>query len=167
MSDADKPTDAANIVAFGKPPTPQTQADHVKRERAFIDTTRAVAKLAQLSRLEYERARSKAAKEIGCRVSFLDRVIANIHEAIQRLKNDYDMRSFAREHGERLVNLHVDDNTATPAWQLATAEDIKTGVKDSLLLLADGNFTVKRGVPRVKKPEPRGTSPSRETGTEP
>jgi hypothetical protein len=158
MSDAAKQTDDANVVPFGKPPKPQTQGDHV-RERTFLDTTRAVAKLSQLSRLEYERVRYKAAKELGCRVSFLDRVIENIHEAIQLLKNDYHLRSFAREDGERLIRFRVDDSTVTLSWRVAKAENIKTGEPTELILLADGNFTLVRGVPRAEKTEPHNISP--------
>jgi hypothetical protein len=158
--DAAKQTDDANVVAFVNPPKPQAQGDHVKRERTFLDTTRAVAKLSQLSRIEYERVRYKAAKELGCRVSFLDRVIENIHEAIRLLKNDYHLRSFAREDGERLIRFRVDDSTVTHSWRVAKAEDIKTGEPAELLLLADGDFTVVRGVPCVKKPEPHSINPS-------
>jgi hypothetical protein len=137
-------------VPFGKLPKPQVQGADVKRERTFLDATRAVAKLSQLGRLEYERVRSKAAKELGCRVSFLDRVLQKVHKEVSNFKHDYHLRSFAREEGERLINLLAEDSTVTPAWRVAKAVIIKTGEKTDLLLLADGNFTVKRGVPIEK-----------------
>jgi hypothetical protein len=140
----------SDIVKFPKAPQGRTENGD-DRKRASLDATRAVAKLSQLGRLEYERVRCKAAKEIGCRVSFLDRVIENIHEAIQLFKNDYLLRSFAREDGELLIGCRVDDSTVTPSWRVAKAENIKTRELTELLLLSDGNFTVVRGVPRVEK----------------
>jgi hypothetical protein len=144
----------ANVVPFGKLPKPQAKGADVKRERTFLDATRAVAKLSQLGRLEYERVRSKAAKELVCRVSFLDRVLENVHKEVSNFKHDYHLRSFAREEGERLIGCRVDDSTVTPSWRVAKAENIKTGELTELLLLADGNFTVVRGIPRVEKTAP-------------
>jgi hypothetical protein len=142
----------SDVLRFPKPIQSQTKNSD-ERKRDSIDATRVVAKLSQLGRLEYERVRCKAAKELGCRVSFLDRVIENINETVQLFKNDYHLRSFAREDGERLISFLADDSAVTPAWRVAKAEIIKTGEKTDLLLLADGNFTVKRGVP-VEKPAP-------------
>ena len=141
----------SDIVKFPQPTQGQTGDD---RNRAFLDATRAVAKLSLLGRLEYERVRCKAAKELGCRVSFLDRVIEKIHEEVSRFKHDYRL-SFAREEGECLISLYEDESTATPSWRLARAKrtkDANTEEPVSLLLLADGNFTVLRGYP-LEKPE--------------
>jgi hypothetical protein len=154
MTDADKQTDAGNVVRFGnlaKPP--QAQGADVNRERASIDATRAVARLSLLGRLEYERARSKAAKELGCRVSFLDRVIASIHEAVGNFQRDYTLCSFARGEGEKLVYLRrlTKEEADTPSGRLAGAKDVKTGQQTDLLLLADGDFTIVRGGPSLRQ----------------
>jgi hypothetical protein len=110
MSTADKPAAVSNVVGLAK--SQQAQDADVNRERASIDATRAVARLSLLGRLEYERARSKAAKELGCRVSFLDRVIASIHEAVWRFQNDHSLCSFARGKGEKLVDLRMAEGEA-------------------------------------------------------
>lgn len=158
MSDADKPAAACNVVRFGnlaKPP--QAQGADVNRERASIDATGAVARLSLLGRLEYERARCKAAKELGCRVSFLDRVIENIREAVSQFKHEllnsygaFRLRSFARDERVSYMGFHSGP-TVTPAWQLASAQEVETGDTINLVLLADGNFTVARGRERASR----------------
>jgi hypothetical protein len=94
----------SEVVKFPTPP--QGQAND-GRERTLVGATRAVAKLSLLGRLEYERARSKVAKELGCRVSFLDRVIASIHEAVWNSKTT---TISARLHGGKAKG------SSTCAW---------------------------------------------------
>jgi hypothetical protein len=91
--------------------------------------------------------RSGSAIRRSSRVSFLDSVLENIHAEVSRFKRDYKLRSFAREESGRLIRFHEDASTVTPSWILATGEYVQTGHQASLLLLADGNFTVSRSVP--------------------
>ena len=159
MSDADKPAAAANIVAFGKLPNPSQSQTETNRKRASIDATRAVASLSLLGRLEYERARCKVARELGCRVSFLDRVIENIREAVSQFQREsiypesYGLCSFARDERGEYIAVH-DNSQVTPSWQLASAQKVATGETVNLVLLADGNFTIARGREHAKKSMP-------------
>jgi hypothetical protein len=95
----------ADIVKLPKRSKGQTSG-----EQPLIDATRVVAKLSLLGRLEYERVRCKAAKELGCRVSFLDGVLENIHQEISTFKHDHRLRSFAREEGERFISMREPDS---------------------------------------------------------
>jgi hypothetical protein len=106
-----------------------------------------IARLAAMSQLEYERARIWVAKELGCRVSWLDRTISGIWgktACCQHLPPSKD----GRKVGDA-IDFWPD--RGPPILGFITATESQDGKDWHYLVLADGNGTCVRSTPISKE----------------
>ena len=115
-------------------------------DRTSIDSARVVAKLGVMNAMDYERTRMQAAKDLGCRVSFLDRLVKRVRESIQGFKASH-WKNFHLEPEPVCTNFHENDGTVIPAWRIARSVEKNPLDIASLVLLSDGNFTITHAVP--------------------
>jgi hypothetical protein len=125
-------------------------------EEVAVDAVRILARIATLDLLGYERARSRAAKELGCRLSFLDRNVARIRDEIQSFKKY--VQSENEQRVGNMINVNMNDGTVVQGLCLASGQEwddrgvtlpLAIGFGEGaelrevcLILLADNNFTV-------------------------
>ena len=114
----------------------------------FLGATRLVAKLARLSLLDYERDRLAAAKELGCRVSFLDSHVAEVRCRIE----SFSYRVPGSEERNEIINVQTKSGVVMTGWALAIGykkkfQDDNHGERSYLVLMADGSFSLLETVP--------------------
>jgi hypothetical protein len=116
---------------------------------------RLIARLCVMPALAYERERAKAAKQLGCRVSFLDQKVEQARERIARFRADTEILCTNARVGE-CIDFQINDGSFVPSWCLASGER-RWGEQTNLLLLADGNATIERGYELNFVPQQSGT----------
>jgi hypothetical protein len=129
--------DDSNVVPL-RPAAPSPEGWGKREQEALT-----IARLGALPELEYERCRLSAARGLGCRVTWLDRVIGRLRGTIEKYKQIPPARdgkavgegiTFWPERGPPIIGFVV----TTAHWQ---------GRDWHYLVLADGNGSVVRSTP--------------------
>jgi hypothetical protein len=103
-----------------------------------------LARLAAMPQLEYERARLAAARELKCRVSWLDRKIDLIRSAIASYQGPLPSAKDGSAAGDPITFW---PDRGQPLLGFVTATVHRYGRDGHLLVLADGNGTVVQSTP--------------------
>jgi hypothetical protein len=141
--------DSPNVVNFPTRATDGTNQQQQKTAEQIkaVQEAKFIAELCLMPALAYERNRTKAAKKLGCRVSFLDSRVEQARQAIAVFRVDQEIFCTNSRAGS-CIDFQSYDGSFVSSWCLASGEkrwgDYK-GQETNLLLLADGNATVVRG----------------------
>jgi hypothetical protein len=117
-----------------------------------------IARLAALPLLEYERQRIAGAKEIGCRVSWLDRVVKYIHELGCQIKFQAPPQGVELHQPGEPITFHPPDADSVVGFVVISGfgrryEYWQDKPKQwDLIVLADGNGTALWSVPIAGRP---------------
>jgi hypothetical protein len=114
-------------------------------QRTAVDAARVLAELAALDLLGYQRARIRAAKELGCRSSFLDCHVKRIREEVLSFKR---YTEGGNEYAGSIVDVNIGNGTVRKGLCLASGREWPDYHEVLLVLVDDGNFTVTRARPR-------------------
>jgi hypothetical protein len=129
----------------------------VEGDRKRLEDAQAVVKLAAMETLAYERARVEAAKKLGIRVTFLDRLVGEIRQRRGgfRIRHMVDEdRAGATIHftfankaseGKTIEGVVISSGTSIVVqWDVKANRycDKPSGEMHYLILLADGNCTI-------------------------
>jgi hypothetical protein len=131
--------EVGNIVPLKSKQQPSPEGWTQREQEAL-----SLARLGAMTGLEYERARVSAAKQLGCRVSWLD-------QKIEIIRNEAD----AVKHWPPPADRRVEVGTPIPFWPergesimgFLVAAAHRAGRDAHVLVLADGNGTVLRTYP--------------------
>jgi hypothetical protein len=107
-----------------------------------------IARLGAMSILEYERVRIRAAKELKCRVSWLDKTIERVRASAQTL-DGYPPAKDGRTHAGCPISFI--DNGGSQIMGFLVRSAHQGGQDRHLIVLADGNATVINSVPLSEK----------------
>ena len=103
-----------------------------------------LAMLSALPALEYERTRVQAAKELKCRVSWLDKIIEGIREKAAAIAHCPPAKDGRNSVGYP-INFVYNDGTEVMGFLVAACH--YNGKDRHIIVLADGNATTVNSVP--------------------
>jgi hypothetical protein len=105
-----------------------------------------LARLSRMPELDYDRARTAAARALKCRVSWLDRKIQELRIEIAKFEHFPPSDDGVRPG--TAINFIHNDGSDVLGFVIATAN--RYGKNRHLLVLADGNGTVVDSIPLTK-----------------
>jgi hypothetical protein len=132
-------SDGNNVVALN-PGKPSREGWTQREQEALI-----LARLGAMPELEYERARIAAAKELKCRISWLDRKVEAIRAQIAAKFKDLPPAKDGRTAVGEPINFFYNNGSFVIGF--LTAAVSRRGQDWHLLVLADGNCTVMDSTP--------------------
>jgi hypothetical protein len=141
-------TDSPNVISFSPRATDITARQKTADQAKTAQEAMLIAKLCLMPALTYERERTQAARKLGCRVSFLDDIRLQAGLKIASFRSDSEICCTNSRVGT-CINFQERDGSSIPSWCLASGETRwgqYKGQETNLLLLADGNATMVRGV---------------------
>lgn len=124
-------------------PAPKAGAgDELAAQNRALAEAAEIARLALLPTLDYERARLKAAKEMGCRPSVLDHMIDRLRRAIWEFRQRWE-----QQPGYEVIEM---PRTAVPFTDGSVAVGVLMAIKKDelspiLTVAADGSGRVRLG----------------------
>jgi hypothetical protein len=124
-----------NVITI-RPAKPSPEGWGQREQEALL-----IARLAAMPLLEYERARLAAAKELKCRVSWLDRKIEFIRCQLAEYRELPPARDGRTKVGEAITFW---PDRGPPVIGFVTATAHRNGKDSHFLVLADGNGTCVR-----------------------
>jgi hypothetical protein len=127
-----------NVIQL-KPTKPSREGWGPREQEALM-----LARLAAMPMFDYERIRLRAAKELKCRVSWLDKTVESIRFKAAAFANFPPAKDGRNEVGTPR-NFFRDDGSSVTAFLVASAH--KDGQDSRLIVLADGNATAVNSVP--------------------
>jgi hypothetical protein len=137
----------SNVINLSPRATDIDQQQNSAGQIKVAQEAKLIAALCLMPALAYERERVKAAKKLGCRVSFLDQKVEQVRTAIAQFRADREILCTNSRVGW-CIDFKIDDASFVPSWCLASGEKRwgeRKGQETNLLILADGNATIVRG----------------------
>jgi hypothetical protein len=138
-SEENETSDTKTNVVPLKPATVSREGWCPREQEALL-----LARLGALPALEYERVRVPAAKELKCRVSWLDKVIENIHVEAAKFA-DFPPAKDEKTSVGHPIKFIRDDGSEVMSFLVVSAH--KNGQDRHIVVLADGNATVINSIP--------------------